>query len=115
MDTPVLADQQKHPFISSVWIVGAVWRTYQVQWLIETYSKRDSRESVLLARHYDDDDDDDDIEDHSQNSIVTHMYNYFTNHFSRCVSVAEWLDCDIVLKRVRIPVALLVYIRTNAF
>ena len=40
MDTPVLADKQKLTFISSVQTLGAVWRIYEVQWLIGTDGKR---------------------------------------------------------------------------
>ena len=46
MDTPVLVDQQKITFISSVWTLDAVKRTYQEQWPIEIDGKSDSRESM---------------------------------------------------------------------
>ena len=36
IDTPALTNQQKFRFISSVSRLGAIKRTYQVQWLVET-------------------------------------------------------------------------------
>ena len=57
MDTPVLTDQQKLIFISSVQTLDAVERTYQKWWLIGTNDKKESKESVLLAHHDDDKDD----------------------------------------------------------
>ena len=46
MDTPVLSIQLKLIFISSVWTLDAVEKTYQEQWRIV----RESKESMLLAR-----------------------------------------------------------------
>ena len=48
MDAPVLADQQKLTFISTVQTLNAIKTTYQVQKLIGTDSERKSRESMLL-------------------------------------------------------------------
>ena len=56
MDTPVLADQQKLTFISSVWTLDALLSTFQWQWSIGMGGKRELRESVLLACLHDFDD-----------------------------------------------------------
>ena len=40
MDTPVCTDQQKLTFISSVQTLGAIWKNYHMQGLIETGGKR---------------------------------------------------------------------------
>ena len=63
MDTPVLANQQKLTFISSVRTLDAVL-IYQKQRQIGTGGKRESRDFVLSARLDDDNDDDNDDEFH---------------------------------------------------
>ena len=55
MDTPVLADQQRLTYISSVQTVDAAKRTFLEWWIIGIDSKRDSVQSTQL------DIDDDDI------------------------------------------------------
>ena len=52
MDTPVLADQQKLTFISSVQTLNAVLQIYQEQWTIGMDFERGSKESMLSA-HFD--------------------------------------------------------------
>ena len=55
-DTPVLANQQKLTFISSVQTLDAVEKTCQARWQTEMDSEKESKESVLLACHDDGDD-----------------------------------------------------------
>ena len=55
MDSLVLVNQQRLTFISCVWTLDAVWRTYQEWWSIGIDSERESKETVLSA-HIDDDD-----------------------------------------------------------
>ena len=50
MAQPVLADQQKLTFISSLQILDAVKWICPKRWPIETDDERDSKESVLSAR-----------------------------------------------------------------
>ena len=55
MDVPVLADQQKHTFICSVWILD------KKQWMIGTDDEKETKESMQPVRIDDDDDDDESL------------------------------------------------------
>ena len=49
MDTPVFADQQKLTFITCAQTLGAVWKTYEEQWMIGTDVEWESRETMQSA------------------------------------------------------------------
>ena len=50
MDVPVLADQLKLAYISSVQILDMVLKTYQEEWIIGIDGERKSGKSMLSAR-----------------------------------------------------------------
>ena len=54
IDTLVLVDQQNLTFISSVWTLDPVYRTFQKWWSIGMDGKKESRESMLLVHHDED-------------------------------------------------------------
>ena len=47
MDVPMLADQQKLIYISSLLILDVFWKTCRMQWMIGTDAERKSRKSML--------------------------------------------------------------------
>ena len=59
-DIPVMVNQDKFTFISSMQILRAMLRTYRLRWPITRYGESESNESMLATRFDDDDDDDDD-------------------------------------------------------
>ena len=46
-DVPVLANQHKHIYISFVWTLDVVWKTYWKQWMIGTDGEREPEKSIL--------------------------------------------------------------------
>ena len=47
MDTPMRTDLQRHIYISFMWTLAAVCRTYQERWPIGMHDEEESRESEL--------------------------------------------------------------------
>ena len=75
MDTPVLVDQPRLRYVTSVRTLDTVYKTYQEQWMIGEIDRQiDSRISVLSE--LDDNDDDDHTHTHTHTHIYIYIYIY---------------------------------------